>query len=147
LVLMIQLFRKKKTRLWAASGILFAVGLTVVIWNRTALRQMQDIVSDLSPETFEKHVVSMNGVVIKWVQNVLQGNLSFAGTFSITGRIGRGLIGLFGWSALLIGAAGMVLCLILLLASKRAKQATSPEPAKSEPNEDDDVPELSGEWL
>ena len=145
LILLLLCVRKAKARAWAASGILFADGLAVVIWNRTVLHQMQSIVSGLSLETFEKHVVSMNSVVIKWVQNVLQGNLSFRNTFFLTGKLGYGLIGLFGWSAMLIGVAGLALCLILLFVKKNVNKTMPPQAA--EKKEDDDVPELSGEWL
>ena len=145
--LLILFFRRAKQRLWIASGILFADGLAVVIWNRAALRQMQDIVSGLSLETFEKHVVSMNSVVVKWVQNVLQGNISFKNTFFMTGKLGHGLIGLFGWIAILAGVAGAAFCVILLFVRKSAKQTASSDTVKNEPDEDDDVPVLSGEWL
>jgi len=146
IALLILFFRRAKQRLWIASGVLLADGLATVIWNRAALRQMQDIVSGLSLETFEEHVVSMNSVVVKWVQNVLRGDLSFRNTFFLTGKLGHGLIGLFGWSAMLAGVAGTALCVILLIVKKSAKRAAPSDAAKKGPGEDD-VPVLSGEWL
>ena len=134
-------FRKSKAKLWITSGTLFAVGLITIIWNGAVLRTIKNIVSGLSLETFETHIKSMNGVVIKWVQSVLADNLSFANTFMVSGRIGWGLIGLFGWLLLLSGIIGTVVCFMQMSAKKKT-------PSKqfvlhtTENESDEDVPEL-----
>jgi hypothetical protein len=141
-VLLPLFLRKKRLNLRIVSGVLFAVGLTVVIWNGSVMRTIKGIVSGMSLESFEIHVKSMNGVVIKWVQSVLSNNLSFADTFTVAGRIGWVLIGLFGWIVLLLGAAGIVLCLVLSFFKKKAVLNDANTATETMPDENDDVPEL-----
>ena len=133
-------FRKAKARLSVSAFLLIAEGLAVLLWNGAALQKIQGTVSGLSLETFQKEVVSMNDVLFRWVQTVLAGGRSFANRFAVTGGIGYGLIGLFGWLTMLFGVAGTVLFVILLFRKEEPKHARMRA-------DDDDVPELTGEWL
>ncbi len=112
LVLLTGIFKKSKVRLPLTSGILLLDGLAVLIANGSILRSVQRTVSELSLDIFEKHVKSMNALVIKWVQRVITGELSFENTFFVTGQIGHILIILFGCLMLLLGIIGIILCLI-----------------------------------
>ena len=121
------------------------------------LRKIQETVSGLSLEVFEEEVVSMNGVMLKWVQNVIAGNLSFQNTFFVTGRIGHALVAWFGLLMLLMGATGLLLRFLRVFLSKEPLSGPQIESVKVDPNEvneesdeaaeDDDVPELTGDML
>ena len=133
LVLLTGIFKKSKVRLPLTSGILLLDGLAVLIANGRILRSVQRAVSGLSLDTFEKHVKSMNALVIKWIQRVVTGELSFENTFLVTGQIGHTLITLFGWLMLLLGIIGIILCLIKF---SRSKGTAAEKDGASEPVEE-----------
>ena len=94
------------------------------------LRSIQSAVTGMTLETFEKHVVSMNSVVIKWVQKVIADGLSFAGTFQVNGRFGFALFAIFGWLMLLMGIAGCIVMLLRML--KKKQKRTGPASRKED---------------
>lgn len=157
LVLLPPLFRKAKAKLPITYGILAITGLAVLIWNESVLRKIQETVSGLSLEVFEKEVVSMDSVMLKWVQNVIAGNLSFQNTFFATGRIGHALFAWFGLLMLLMGATGLLLRFLRVFLPKEPLSGPQIESVKVDPNEvneesneaaeDDDMPELTGDML
>lgn len=119
-VLLPLFFRRVGRRFAVTAGILTVDGLVVVLWNGAVLRSIQNAISGMTLETFEKHVVSMNSVVIKWVQQVIDNRLSFAGTFQVNGRFGFALFAIFGWLMLLMGTAGFIVILLRMLKKKQA---------------------------
>ena len=130
-------FRRSKHKLAATASILTVDWLVVVLWNSAVLRSIQNAISGMTLETFERHVVSMNSVVIKWVQQVIADGLSFAGTFQVNGRFGFALFAIFGWLMLLMGIAGCIVMLLRMLkkkqpAVKRAEYASRKEDDLSE---------------
>ena len=132
-------------------GLLIADGLTVIIWNAAVLSAIRSTVEKLSLSTFERHVVSVNAVMIRWIQAVLRGEYKFENTFRIAGAFGKFLIGLFGWAILAMGVVGLILYFRSLPARKAdpAPEKKNP-PLSTEPTEeteDDDVPVFTGDML
>lgn len=132
-------------------GLLIADGLTVIIWNAAVLSAIRSTVEKLSLSTFERHVVSVNAVMIRWIQAVLRGEYKFENTFRIAGAFGKFLIGLFGWAILAMGVVGLILYFRSLPARKADPAPEKKDPPQSteptEETEDDDVPVFTGDML
>ena len=132
-------------------GLLIADGLTVIIWNAAVLSGIRSTVEKLSLSTFERHVVSVNAVMIRWIQAVLRGEYKFENTFRIAGAFGKFLIGLFGWAILAMGVVGLVLYFRSLPARKAEPAPEKKDPPQgtepTEDTEDDDVPVFTGDML
>lgn len=150
-VLLPLLLRRRKGEHPFTYGLLIADGLTVIIWNAAVLSAIRSTVEKLSLSTFERHVVSVNAVMIRWIQAVLRGEYKFENTFHVSGAFGKFLIGLFGWAILAMGVVGLVLYFRSLPARKADPAPEGKEPPQgaepTEDTEDDDVPVFTGDML
>ena len=150
-VLLPLLLRRRKGEHPFTYGLLIADGLTVIIWNAAVLSGIRSTVEKLSLSTFERHVVSVNAVMIRWIQAVLRGEYKFENTFHVSGAFGKFLIGLFGWAILAMGVVGLVLYFRSLPARKADPAPEGKEPPQgaepTEDTEDDDVPVFTGDML
>ena len=150
-VLLPLLLRRRKGEHPFTYGLLIADGLTVIIWNAAVLSAIRSTVEKLSLSTFERHVVSVNAVMIRWIQAVLRGEYKFENTFRIAGAFGKFLIGLFGWAILAMGVVGLILYFRSLPARKAEPAPEKKDPPQgtepTEDTEDDDVPVFTGDML
>lgn len=136
-VLLPMFFRRSQARYPLTYGMLIADGLLLIIWNGSVLNAIRDAVTGLRTGVLETHVESMNGLVIKWIQTTLKEGKALSDTFVVYGRIGHGLLGLFGWMMLLMGIAGLILWVLHRISKRKSKE----KPVERD-DDDADVPEL-----
>lgn len=141
LAVLISCFRRTRAKLPIASLMLQADGAAVLILNIRTLRTIQSAVEGLSLDTFEKQVVSMNGIIVKWVQNAIAQNKAMADTFYVTTKLGFWLLLILGGLMALLGVIGMILWIVHLLRKTEDAEADDDEA------EEDDVPELAEDEL
>ena len=120
LVLCLGCFRRTRIKLPAASLLLQAVGVAEIAVNARILWTIQDAVSGLSLETFENHVLSMNSVLLKWVQSAVAGNTKMEDTFYAEWRLGYALLLFFGSLMVLLSILGLVLWVVRLCSKGKA---------------------------
>ena len=144
LALLIGCFRRTRIKAPAASLMLLGDGLGLLILNVKLFRAIQSAVYGLSLETFERYVISMNDVVIRWIQSAVAGKTATEDTFYATGRLGFWLLLLFSAILLILGVVGFVLWLKGCFKKDRTSYAENdPEDdERMDDLDDDDVPEL-----